>query len=71
LEAAAAGIKMFVIGLGTGVNEGMLKAIASNTGGNYYFAPTAADLNAIFNQIAVENCVVTPANPGSRYSMLK
>src|SRR4030042_3906913 len=60
LEAAQAGIKMFVIGLGTGVNETMLRNLAATTGGNYYFAPTTADLNGIFDQIAYDSCGTQP-----------
>ena len=55
-EAAAAGIKIFTIGLGADVNTAMLQQIASSTGGDYHFAPTAADLQNIFNQIGAETC---------------
>ena len=55
-EAAAAGIKIFTIGLDNDINATMLQQIASATGGQYYFAPTAAELQAIFDQIAFDTC---------------
>lgn len=56
LEAAAAGIKIYTIGLGLGVNENMLKQIASSTHGEYHYAPTANDLDSIFSEIAFDVC---------------
>lgn len=46
------GTIFFTIGLGTDVNTTFLQNIASRTGGKYYFAPTASDLNAIYDQIS-------------------
>lgn len=44
-EAAAAGIKIFTIGIGSEVSRTMLETIASTTGGQSYILPTAQDLN--------------------------
>ncbi len=54
--AATAGIKIFTIGLGSDINATMLQQIANKTGGTYYFAPTASDLDEIFNQITTGIC---------------
>jgi len=59
LEAAKNGIMIFTIGLGPDINENMLRNIAQNTGGKYYFAPTSNDLTGIFNEIASETCKST------------
>jgi uncharacterized repeat protein (TIGR01451 family) len=56
LEAANKGITIFTIGLGGDVNSNMLRNVAENTKGKYYFSPSAKDLNDIFNQIAFEVC---------------
>jgi Mg-chelatase subunit ChlD len=55
-QAAAASIKIFTIGLGGEINATMLQQIASSTGGQYYFAPTAAQLQEVFDQITLESC---------------
>lgn len=54
--AALLGIKIFTIGLGASVNTSMLQYIASTTGAEYHFAPTGADLTAIYQQISEELC---------------
>ena len=59
LEAAENGIMIFTVGLGPDINANMLRNIAQNTGGKYYFAPTSNDLTEIFNQIASETCKST------------
>lgn len=46
------GITYFTIGLGNDVNKKFLESIATRTGGKYYFAPTAADLDLIYQQIS-------------------
>jgi len=46
------GTTFFTIGLGKDVNVKFLQSIASRTGGKYYFAPTAADLDLIYQQIS-------------------
>jgi Mg-chelatase subunit ChlD len=58
LEAADNGITIFTIGVGNEVNEVMLQTIADNTGGTYYFIPTAGELEDIFNQISSEACLI-------------
>lgn len=50
--ALAAGVPVFTIGLGDEVNEDVLIAIASQTGGIYYYAPGPEDLVAIYLKIA-------------------
>ncbi|HRY63522.1 MAG TPA: VWA domain-containing protein, partial [Patescibacteria group bacterium] len=59
-EAAAAGIKIFTIGLGSDINATMLQQIATNSGGQYYFAPTASDLDEIFDLLKPSICEPTP-----------
>jgi len=54
--AAATGIKIFTIGLGTDVNDDMLENIASITGAEYNFAPNGAYLENIYNSIASRAC---------------
>jgi VWFA-related protein len=46
------GIPVYTIGLGSSVDEPVLQQIASDTGGQYYHAPTAAELTAIYEAIA-------------------
>ena len=43
-EAIAKGVKVHTIGLGEDIDEALLKKIASETGGNYYYAEKASDL---------------------------
>lgn len=50
--AAYVGIRIFTIGLGSGVDEDYLEDIAYETGGRYYFAPTAGDLQEIYTNIS-------------------
>ncbi|HOZ36625.1 MAG TPA: VWA domain-containing protein, partial [bacterium] len=59
-EAAAAGIKIFTIGIGTDINTVMLEQIANSSGGHYYFAPTANDLDEIFALLRPAACEPTP-----------
>lgn len=58
--AAAAGIKIFTIGLGSEINSTMLQTIASTTGGKYYFTPTANELNSIFASLNPDVCTQQP-----------
>ncbi|MCK4592227.1 VWA domain-containing protein, partial [Candidatus Parcubacteria bacterium] len=53
--AKALGYKIFTIGLGTGVNEDMLRNIAS-TVDDYYPAVDSDDLDNIYEQISQELC---------------
>jgi cysteine-rich repeat protein len=55
-EAALLGYKIFTIGLGDNVNGTMLQNIATMTGGDYHFAPSGDDLDAIFEEIAFATC---------------
>jgi VWFA-related protein len=50
-EAKNSGIRIFTIGLGNAV-PAVLSQIASETGGQYYSAPTSTDLDTIYLQIA-------------------
>lgn len=52
--AAAIGAKLrvFTIGLGTGIDEASLKRLADETGGLYFKAPKPDDLVAIYQQIS-------------------
>lgn len=57
LDAAAAGHKTngtiyYTIGLGNDVFSDFLKKLATDNGGKYYFAPTADQLNGIYQQIS-------------------
>ncbi len=56
VEAAAQDIKIFTIGLGSDVNETMLQDIATITSADYYYAPTSAELEDIYNQISTRIC---------------
>ena len=55
-EAALLGYKIFTIGLGNSVNGTMLQNIASATNAEYYYAPTSAQLEGIYNQISARIC---------------
>ena len=52
-QAAAEGIVIYTIGLGSGVNEAFLTSIATGTGGRYYYATTAQDLLPIYLEIGL------------------
>jgi Mg-chelatase subunit ChlD len=52
-RAAARGIVVFTIGLGSGVDTNMLTQIASITGGTYYAAPDATAIRYIYFEIAM------------------
>ncbi|MDO4282663.1 MAG: VWA domain-containing protein [Clostridia bacterium] len=53
-EAKAKGVKIYTIGLGDVIDKKVLNEIATSTGGKYYFASTAADLDNIFDLISAE-----------------
>jgi len=55
-EAASKGIKIFTIGLGVGVDAAILQSIADATGGEYYYAPTSAELEGIYDSISTRVC---------------
>lgn len=44
---------VYTIGFGSDVRDGFLKEISAKTGGKYYFAPDAATLNTIYQDILV------------------
>ncbi len=46
------GIKIYTISLGNSTDWNLMEQIANMTGGKHYHAPTPADLDAIFNEIA-------------------
>ncbi len=48
------GITIYTIGLGSSLDEALLRHIASETGGTYYNAPDSSDLGEIYNTIAQE-----------------
>lgn len=50
-DAVAQNIIIFTIGLGRGVNADRLRHIAETTGGKYFFAEKAEDLNAVYNDL--------------------
>ena len=59
LAAKAKGYTIYTIGLGTAVSPTLLKEIATAES-NYYFAPTGADLAAIYRTISAVECEPTP-----------
>ena len=68
LNAFNDGIKIFTIGLGSDINETMLQNIANSTGAQYYEAPTTAELDEIFNELAYDICQPTcEDNDGDGY----
>lgn len=54
--AQANDIKVYTIGLGNNLDEPLLQKIAFETGGQYYNAPTSADLEDVYNSIAQDIC---------------
>jgi hypothetical protein len=50
-RAANEGIVIYTVGLGFGIDEALLRRIATGTGGRYFSAPSAADLVAAFAEI--------------------
>ncbi|MDD5382880.1 MAG: VWA domain-containing protein [Candidatus Margulisbacteria bacterium] len=51
-KAQAAGIPVYTVGLGSGISATNLQQIATDTGGLFYSAPTAADLVDLYNKIS-------------------
>ncbi len=58
-KARQAGVVVYTIGLGNGVEPELLQAVADETRGTYFFAPSPKDLDAIFDQI-LSNIYVRP-----------
>lgn len=50
-KARQVGALVYTIGLGNGVEPELLQAVADETQGTYYFAPSPQDLDTIFDQI--------------------
>ena len=68
--AKSKGYTIYTIGLGTGVVPSLMTAIAS-VPANYYFAPTALDLAAIYQTISATECQRVPATiAGHKYNDL-
>jgi len=60
----ASSVRTFTIGLGSGIQEYILQTVAERTGGKYYEAPTAQELEDIYHAISQElmpsgNCELT------------
>ncbi len=54
------GVSIYTIGLGTTTNESFLKKVASKED-NYFFAPSASDLESIYKKISSDICKEVPA----------
>ncbi|MDI3486056.1 MAG: hypothetical protein PWQ50_1276 [Methanolobus sp.] len=52
--ANANGVTIYTIGLGSSLDEALLRHIASETGGTYYNAPDSSDLSEIYATISQE-----------------
>ena len=76
--ARKTGVPVYVVGLGerntgdlyTGIDEAVLKRIADVTGGHYYYAPTASELESLYKSLAVETqneYVITYESPRPTY----
>ncbi|MCK5591993.1 MAG: VWA domain-containing protein, partial [Candidatus Pacebacteria bacterium] len=57
--SALAGIRFFTIGLGSNIDPSLLQYIAGVTGGAYYYAPTPAELDGIYQEIRYRTCQET------------
>lgn len=62
-DAAAKGYKVYTVGLGSYVDPAILQQIATGTGGQYYFAATANDIAAIYQDIL--STIVTNTAPSN------
>jgi hypothetical protein len=57
-------IRVFTIGLGSGIDASLLQAIADQTGGRYYQTPSGAELSQIYQEISTiifqgfQECVI-------------
>ncbi len=61
--AASQGYRIYTIGLGSNVNPSRLQMMAGQTGGQYYEAPTAENLQDLYDQIYTE--VVSSTAPSA------
>ena len=55
LQAKTAGIKIHTIGLGSGANNQKLQNCARDTGGQFFAAKTAEELDAIYRDLSKDN----------------
>ena len=55
LQAKTAGIKIHTIGLGSGANNQILQNCARDTGGQFFAAKTAEELDAIYRDLSKDN----------------
>jgi Mg-chelatase subunit ChlD len=60
LNAKTDGLSIYTIGLGEKINESFLKTIASKEN-NYFFAPSALNLETIYKNISSDICKELPA----------
>lgn len=51
-EAASRSIPIFTVGLGGSTDTALLQSIAETTGGRYFAAPNASDLESIYDELA-------------------
>ena len=61
-EAADEGIVIFTITFGSGADITRMQAVAAETGGNHYHAPTAAELQEVFQQVVTDSTNLVFAN---------
>ncbi len=61
-NASQQGYAIYTIGLGSDVNETLMRQIATITGGKYYFAPTSSELEEIFLNISREFTNIAATN---------
>jgi len=57
----AAGLDLYVVGLGDGVNESFLQELAG-TGDNYFFAPTSDQLASVYRNVTTRICEKGPTS---------
>lgn len=58
-DAKEKGVRIFTIGLGKDLNQAFLKNLAS-TSTDFYLAPTAAELQAVYHEIGTKMCERKP-----------
>jgi hypothetical protein len=52
MRAKTLGVTIYMIGLGTDLNEPLMRTIAANSGGTYYHAVTANDIRWVYYEIS-------------------
>lgn len=68
LRAIELGVKIYTIGLGSDIDETLLRTIADETGGKYFHATVAEDLNNIFNEASNETILYEKDSDGDGLS---